>query len=156
MRRQAPDERELCSLSDSHLLHNFTDLVCKEHSLQAKALACEIMRRYTASRVEQPFQTNGNSSIPGSEMWGDAHRVFQIFGIKRGPLDRIRKAELIESSSLEVDRSGDEKSAVRAKRLYDLNSIEHYLKSQNSKGRCNAASIPSSRSEKPNLKVMQK
>jgi len=160
-RRQAPDERELYLLSEFHLLHNFTALVCKEHSLHAKELACEIMRRYTASRSEHPLETI-DTSILGSARWGDAKRVEEIFGLKRGPLDRIRKEGWIESRSLDDDP--DEPSAVRAKRLYDLISIEQYLRSPEAKERGHSVRVASSGrnnasstdKKKPNLKIMRK
>lgn len=155
-RRQAPDELELCRLSDLHLLHNFTDLVCKEHSLQAKRLACEIMRRYTSTRVEQSFPAYGNSSILGDARWGDAKRVYQIFGLRRGPLDRIRKAGLIVSSSLDEDQDEEGSAAVRAKRLYDLISIEEFLRSPKGKKFVRKASVTSTTKKKSDLNIMRK
>lgn len=154
-RRRAPNECELCSLSDFHLLHKFTDLVCEEHSLEAKAVACEIMRRYTSARVETQSATNGDPSTLGSSRWGDATRVYEIFGIKRGPLDRLRRVGLIKSSSLEEGKDGDVVSAVRAKRLYDLISIEQFLRSQKSKERCHATQFRNNRNGSK-LKVMDK
>jgi hypothetical protein len=155
-RRQAPDELELCLLSDFHLLHNFTDLVCREHSLQAKGLACEIMRRFTATRVEQPFPACGKPSVLGDARWGDAKRVYQIFGLKRGPLDRIRKARLIESRSLDEDQDEEGSAAVRAKRLYDLISIEEFLRSPEGKKFVRKASVTSTTIKKPDLTIMRK
>lgn len=153
---QAPQSAALTSQTDLQLLNAFTSLVCKEHSLQAKALAWEIMRRYTAARVEQPFQANGAPSILGSATWGDAKRVYQIFGLKRGPLDRIRKAGLIVSRSMEEDCDEDEPSAVRAKRLFDLVSIEQYLRSPEGKKFVRKASVTSTKIKKPKLSIMQK
>lgn len=114
------------------------------------------MRRYTAARVEQPFQANGAPSILGSATWGDAKRVYQIFGLKRGPLDRIRKAGLIVSRSMEEDCDEDEPSAVRAKRLFDLVSIEQYLRSPEGKKFVRKASVTSTKIKKPKLSIMQK
>ena len=162
-KRKAPDEHELCLLSDFQILHNFAELVCKEHSLQAKALACEIIRRYTASRVEQPFRANSGTSILGMARWGDAKRVYEVFGLKRGPLDRISKAELIVSRSMEESCDKNGPSAVRAKRLYDLISIEQYLRSLEAKRRGHSVSVASSGSrvsssgkKKETLKIIQK
>lgn len=160
-RCQAPDERQLCQLNDFDLLHAFTDLVCKQHSLRAKELACEMMRRYTSPRAANPLDAN-DTSILGGAKWGDAKRVEMIFGLKRGPLDRIRKEGWIESRSLDYDQ--DEPSAVRAKRLYDLISIEQYLRSPEATERRHSVSVASTGrnnasstdKKKPNLKIMQK
>lgn len=161
---QAPQSADPTSQSDFQLLNAFTSLVCREQSLHARELACEIIRRFTVSREEQTFQSNCHPSFLGMARWGDAKRVYQIFGLKRGPLDRIRKAGLIVSRSMEEDCDEDEPSAVRAKRLYDLISIEQYLRSPESKRRGHAVSVaPAGRNrvlspgkKKQPSKIMQK
>lgn len=161
---QAPQSAALTSQSDLQLLNVFTSLVCREQSLHARELACEIIRRFTVSREEQTFQSNCIPSFLGIARWGDAKRVFDVFGLKRGPLDRIRKAGLIVSRSMEEDCDEDEPSAVRAKRLYDLISIEQYLRSPESKSRGHTVSVTaagrsrviSTGKKKQPLKIMQK
>jgi hypothetical protein len=160
---QAPHEDQHSRLTEFELLDAFTDVLCKERSLQARSLALEILRRYNAMRLEQTLQPHASQSILGGAMWGDAKRVYEIFGVKRGPLDRIRKAGLIESSSLDEGQEEDGSSAVRAKRLYDLISIEKFLRSPEGTNfsRARTASLAdkkfnSKEKNKPNLKIMRK
>ena len=131
-RRPDPESPDLSTQSDFRLLNAFTDLVSKEHSQPLKAIAWEIMRRYSGY-LDKPVTAkakNHDSSL-GAARWGDAKRVEVIFGIKRGVLNRLREAGLIRSKPLEEDRKEEGASpAVRAKRLFDLISIAEYLESR--------------------------
>jgi hypothetical protein len=124
------DGLRLSHLSDIEILHRITSLVSKEHSVETEALLLEMIRRFTAPKTTSPIQNTDRPSILGIAKWGDAKRVYEIFGIKRGPLDRLWKKEIITSRSLDDDADdGSPSSSVRAKRLYDLVSIETFLRS---------------------------
>lgn len=124
------DGLRLSHLSDIEILHRITSLVRKEHSVETEALLLEMIRRFTAPKTTSPIQQADRPSILGIAKWGDAKRVYEIFGIKRGPLDRLWKKEIIMSRSLDDDADdGSPSSSVRAKRLYDLVSIETFLRS---------------------------
>lgn len=132
--KPAPDERELGSLSDIQILHAFAELVSREQCPIAKALALEIMRRFTARGDENPELEQIRTTL-GSARWGDAQQVEKIFGIKRGPLDGLRTAGRIDSSSLGDDSSDRHQRAVRAKRLFDLVSIMRCLEAAKDRNR---------------------
>lgn len=129
--RQYPEEPDLITQSDFQLLNSLTNLVSKENSQSLKAVAWEIMRRYSdfLSKPE-PTRVKDYISILGDARWGDAKRVEVIFGLKRGVLDRLSKADKIKSKALDEDRkNAGDAPAVRAKRLYNLISISEYLES---------------------------
>ena len=130
-RKPAPEEPDLSSQSDFQLLNALINLVSKENSQSLKAIAWEIMRRYSGLLSKLvPTRTKDYSSILGDARWGDAKRIEAIFGMKRGVLIRLREAGLIRSKPLEEDRKEEGASpAVRAKRLFDLISIAEYLDS---------------------------
>ncbi len=131
-RSQKKDGRPISDLSDFEIVHRITDLVSKEHSAEAEVCLLEIIRRFTASRAERPPDKNGKSSILGSARWGDAKRVYEIYGLKRSPLDRLYKEGKIVSRSLE-DAEDGRASSIRTKRLFDLISIEEFLRSPQGK-----------------------
>ncbi|MEO5914119.1 MAG: hypothetical protein ABIS50_07795 [Luteolibacter sp.] len=92
------------------------------------------MRRYSGSldKPVVPTKPKDYNSVLGNARWGDAKRVEEIFGIKRGVLNGLREDELIKSHPPEEDRKEDgDPPAIRAKRLYDLISIVEYLESGN-------------------------
>jgi hypothetical protein len=120
--RQEQDGLLISDLSDFEILHRITALVSKEHSVEAEILLLEIIRRFTSSRAERPREKNGESSILGLARWGDAKRVYEIFGLKRSPLDRLHK-----------DSADGCASYMRSKRLFDLISIEKFLRSPEGK-----------------------
>lgn len=126
--RQEQDGLLISDLSDFEILHRITALVSKEHSVEAEILLLEIIRRFTSSRAERPREKNGESSILGLARWGDAKRVYEIFGLKRSPLDRLHKEGKIVSRSLDDSADGCA-SYMRSKRLFDLISIEKFLRS---------------------------
>ena len=128
-RRHSSPEPDLILLSDFQLLHDFTELVGSHPSQQLKAVAWEIMRRYT-SHLEasaKPEPKDYNATL-GDARWGDAKRVEQIFGTKRGVLLRLADEGVVTSCSLESERSdGETCKTTRAKRMYSLVSIaEHF------------------------------
>ena len=126
--RQEQDGLLISDLSNFEILHRITALVSKEHSVEAEVLLLEMIRRFTASRADLLREKSGESSILGLARWGDAKRVYEIFGLKRSPLDRLHKEGKIVSRSL--DDSADEcASSMRSKRLFDLISIEKFLRS---------------------------
>lgn len=128
-RRQSSHEPDLNSQSDFTLLNDFVDLVGSHPSQQLKAVAWEIMRRYT-SHLDASAKTGTKdySSTLGHALWGDAKRVEQIFGIKRGVLLRLAEEGVVTDSSLESERSGEGAcQSTRAKRLYCLVSIAEHL-----------------------------
>jgi hypothetical protein len=118
-----PEEPDLTSHTDFQLLNALTDLVSKENSKRLKLIAWEIMRRYSI-HLDKPDPTKSKdcNTILGDSRWGDAKRVEVIFGLKRGVLNSLRESKLIISKSLDEGRDGK-----RAKRLYDLLSIQSYL-----------------------------
>lgn len=117
---ECPDPTKL---TDFQLLQAFTELVSKERSHPLHHMAWEIMRRYTTHLAEiTPNKEDSNSSSLGDTRWGDAKRAETIFGMKRGVLNSLSKHGLIKSKTLDQGRQG-----TRAKRLYDLISIESYL-----------------------------
>lgn len=122
-----PEEPDLSSQTDFQLLNAFTSLVSKEQSQQMKNIAWEIMRRYS-SFLDKPIPTipEDYNALLGNARWGDAKRVDEFYGIKRGVLRRLREAGLIKSNPPEDGQP----PASREKRLYDLISINEYLKSQ--------------------------
>ena len=124
---QAPDEHELKSFGDFQLFQQFLSLVSREHSSEVKALAYEIMRRYIALQEEQSEESLLIRRTLGTARWGDARDVERIFGIKRGPLDRLRKAGKIDSCSLADEPGKATQHASRNKRLYDLVSVLRYV-----------------------------
>ena len=131
-RTPAPEEPDLSSQTDFQLLNALTGLVSKEQSQQLKNIAWEIMRRYS-SCLDKPIPTIPKEyhSVLVNARWGDAKRVFEIFGMQRGPLTRLREAGLIKSNPPEKDSKNEGASpAAREKRLYDLISIVEYLESE--------------------------
>lgn len=123
-----PEEPDLSTQSDFQLLNALTGLVSKENSSQLKSIAWEIMRRYT-SVLEEREKTKSidYGATLGDARWGDAKRVEQIFGIKRGVLLRLAEDGVVIDSSLESERSGEACKSTRAKRLYCLVSIAEYV-----------------------------
>jgi hypothetical protein len=156
VRRPTPDECELGSLSDIQFLHAFAELVSREQSPQAKALALEMMRRYTACLGDQTAELKQIRNTLGSARWGDALQVEKIFGIKRGPLDRLRKAGRIDSSSLDDDPIDRCHHAVRAKRLFDLVSIMRCVEAAKDRNRIPNSQTAPQRVTKTKLKLMKK
>lgn len=125
-RRQAHVEPDLTSLSDFQLLNKFAEHCSKERSHALKMIAWEIMRRYTAYlAASAPPKVVPPEPQLGDARWGDAKRAEMIFGLKRGVLNSLHAAKLIKSKSLDEGRDGK-----RAKRLYDLLSIQSYLNSK--------------------------
>lgn len=126
-RRTDPEEPDLSSQTDYQLLNAITSLVSKEQARSLKAVAWEIMRRYS-SCLDKPIPTTPPDyhSVLGNARWGDAKRVFEIFGMQRGVLLRLRETGLIETNPPENGKP----PASREKRLYDLISIIEYLKSK--------------------------
>jgi hypothetical protein len=123
-RRSASHEPDLSTKSDFQLLNEFTALASPESS-RLKAVAWEIMRRYTANleTCSKPEPKDYSSTL-GDARWGDAKRVERIFGIKRGVLLGLVAKGLVITSSLDGEGSGDKScAAVRAKRLYCLISV---------------------------------
>lgn len=121
--------QDLSSQTDFQLLNAFTNLVSKEQSQQLTTVAWEIMRRYS-SFLDKPIPTRPKDydSILGIARWGDAKRVEEIFGIRRGVLIRLRKAGLIKTNPPEKGGKNDGGApAAREKRLYDLISVAEYL-----------------------------
>ena len=85
-----PEEPDLSTQSDFRLLSDFADFVSRERSRELKAIAWEIMRRYTASlAAHAPKGQKDRGSILGETRWGDAKRVEAVFGIRRGVLRRL-------------------------------------------------------------------
>jgi hypothetical protein len=124
-RRQDPNEPDLTSLSDFQLLNSLAEHCNKERSHALLKVAWEIMRRYTAhSGANAPEKVEAPNPKLGDARWGDAKRAEIIFGLKRGVLNSLSAANLIISKSLDDGRNGK-----RAKRLYDLVSIQDYLNS---------------------------
>lgn len=129
IRRRSPAEPDLTTRSDFRLLTDFTNLVGNHPSQQLKAIAWEIMRRYTshleASAKPEP---RDYSATLGDARWGDAKRVEQLFGIKRGVLLRLAIDGVVKDRSLESECSGEGTcQSTRAKRLYCLVSIAEHL-----------------------------
>lgn len=120
---------DLSQLTHLDLLHTFTALVCNEHSSKLRDLALEIIRRLTATRTSHVLPSDEHQFVLGSARWGDAKRVYEIFGLKRGPLDRLRRKRKIGSRSLDDTEDENTPSSNRAKRLFDLISIEEFLRS---------------------------
>ncbi len=87
------------------------------------------MRRYTSHLEDsaKPVPKDYTSTL-GDARWGDAKRVEQIFGTKRGVLHRLSDEGVVTSCSLESERSdGKTCKTTRAKRMYSLLSIaEHF------------------------------
>lgn len=123
---------DLTSQTDFQLLNAFLSLVSKEQSQPLTTIAWEIMRRYSSFLDKSvPTKPKDYDSILGIARWGDAKRVEEIFGIKRGVLIGLRDAGLIKTNSPEKGRREDgEPPAARAKRLYDLISIVEFLESR--------------------------
>jgi hypothetical protein len=89
-------------------------------------IAWEIMRRYTSHLATiAPTKVVLPDPQLGDARWGDAKRAEAIYGLKRGVLNSLRADDLIISKSLDEGRGGK-----RAKRLYDLVSIQSYLNSK--------------------------
>jgi hypothetical protein len=128
IRSQEHDGLHVSHLSDFEILHRIADLVSKEQSVEARTLLLEMIRRFASSRAASGA-TGSKHSILGMARWGDAKRVYDIFGIKRGPLDRLRRSGKIESRSLDDVEDEQSPSSMRAKRLYDLVTIEKFLRS---------------------------
>jgi hypothetical protein len=125
-RRQDPVEPDLTSVSDFQLLDKLVKLCSKERSTELKTVAWEIISRYSAHfAANAPEKVIPPDSQLGDARWGDAKRVEVIFGLKRGVLNSLHAAKLIKSKSLDEGRDGK-----RAKRLYDLLSIQSYLNSK--------------------------
>lgn len=124
----ATHEPDLTDKTDFQLLTEFTAQAGPESS-QLKAVAWEIMRRY-ASHLEsrsKPEPKDYTSTL-GDARWGDAKRVEQIFGIKRGVLLRLAEEGDVKDCSLESERSGERTcQSKRAKRCYCLVSIAEHL-----------------------------
>lgn len=128
----APEEPDLSSQTDFQLLNAFTSLVSKAQSQKLTTIAWEIIRRYSCF-LDKPVPTipKDYNSVLGNARWGDAKRVEEIFGMRRGPLTRLTKAGLINTNPPENGREDDgAKPAAREKRLYDLISIAEYLESR--------------------------
>ena len=155
VRKPVPDERALGSLSDIQFVHAFAELVSREQCPHAKALALEMMRRFTACSDETSELKQIRTTL-GSARWGDALQVEKIFGIKRGPLDGLRKAGRIDSSSLDDDSSDRRQHAVRAKRLFDLVSIMRCLEAAKDRNRSPNSQTGTQRITKTKLKLMKK
>lgn len=156
VRKPVPDERALGSLSDIQFLHTYAEHFSREQCPQAKALALEMMRRYAASHGDETAELKHIKNTLGSARWGDAQQVEKIFGIKRGPLDRLRKAGRIDSCSLDdgpIDRCPQ---AVRAKRLYDLVSIMRCVEAAKDRNRSSNSPPAPQRITKTKLKLMKK
>jgi len=118
-----PNDPDLTQYNDFQLLHHFTELISKESSPSLKVSAWEIMRRYNSHLSNN--ENKRSNTERDNPMWGDAKRVEHIYGIRRGVLGRLRKEGLIISKPLEDGREGS-----RAKRLYNLRSIDAYLQSE--------------------------
>ena len=117
---------DLTSQSDFQLLNHLTEHASKERSYALRAVVWEIMRRYTAYlTITPPTKAVPPDSRLGDARWGDAKRAESIFGLKRAVLNRRCEEGLIKSKSLNEGKCGK-----RAKRLYDLLSIEAYLHSK--------------------------
>jgi hypothetical protein len=126
-RRQDPNEPDLTSLSDFQLLNSLAEHCNKQRSHALLKVAWEIMRRYTAhSGVNAPEKVEATNPKLGDARWGDAKRAEVIFGLKRGVLNSLAEHGQIKSKSLETNPD-----YKRAKRLYDLVSIQQYLESTN-------------------------
>lgn len=127
-RRLASHEPDLTHQTDFQLLTDLTALASPESS-RLKAVAWEIMRRYTAHlEARSKPESKDYSSTLGEARWGDAKRVEQIFGIKRGVLLRLAEEGVVKDCSLESERSGERDcQSTRAKRLYCLVSIAEHL-----------------------------
>lgn len=115
--------QDLTLESDFYLLNRLTELATAERSQQLQQTVWEIMRRYSAHlSAIPPAKPAHRSAKLGDARWGDAKRAEFIFGMKRGVLNSLAEHGLIKCKSLDQGRNGK-----RAKRLYDLVSIEEYL-----------------------------
>lgn len=123
--RRIPDPvvPDLTEQSDFQLLNLLAEIASKERSAPLQSVSWEIMRRYSAHLSAIPPAKPAHSSAKlGDARWGDAKRAEAIFGMKRGVLNSLAEHGLIKCKSLDQGRNGK-----RAKRLYDLVSIEEYL-----------------------------
>lgn len=128
-RKQGSIQPDLTTLSDFQLLNEFSTSVGSHSSEQLKSFAWEIIRRYT-SHLDASTKPNPKdySATLGDARWGDAKRVEQIFGIKRGVLLRLADEGAVISCSLECEHSdAGAGPSTRAKRLYCLVSIAEHL-----------------------------
>ncbi|MCP5543862.1 MAG: hypothetical protein H7A49_08140 [Akkermansiaceae bacterium] len=119
-RKPAPLEPDLSSLPDFQLLHELLAHVSEERFSKLKALAWEMMRRYTAWVAEQPPASSRDyNAILGEARWGDAKRVEAIFGVKRGVVNGLVDKGLIKSKVLGEDPDTSTTSVKKkAKRIY--------------------------------------
>lgn len=140
-RRDGSLEQDLTTRSDFQLLNDFTQHIGSHPSGQLKSIAWEILRRYTAHlEASAKPEPKDYSATLGDARWGDAKRVEQIFGIKRGVLNRLFEEDAVKSSSLESECSDEVAGqSIRAKRLYCLVSIAEHLEAcaKKAKPNCN-------------------
>jgi len=123
---------DLSSQTDFQLLNAFTRLVSKEQSQQLTTIAWEIIHRYS-SFLDKPVPTKPEDyhSVLGNARWGDAKKVEEIFGMKRGVLNRLGDAGLIKTNLPEKGSKNDGAPPLAwEKRFYDLVSIAEYLESR--------------------------
>ena len=81
----------------------------------------------TTTKIQEAIQSARALDIQPS--WGDAKRVFLVFGITRTPLYRLMASGLIRTTSL----AGE--GAARGKRLFYLPSIAAMLEEKSTGGK---------------------